>query len=176
MPKKAVTKKAPAKKAATKKAAAKKAKKRVPLVPLTGKQKSHLRSLAHALKAVVQIGHQGVTDGVVAALDAALDRHELIKVKISAEAELDAADIAPSIEKATHSQLAQIIGHTLVLYRRRNDSPKIKLPKPKAKTEAPAPAAMVTDDFGADDDDGDDVDDDEEDADDEDADDEEELE
>jgi RNA-binding protein len=102
-------------------------------VPLTGKQKSHLRSLAHKLKPVVQIGHQGVTPGVLSALDTALERHELIKIKVAGEAEVDAADIGPQIEKATKSQVAQIIGHTLVVYRRRKEDPKIVLPKDKPK-------------------------------------------
>lgn len=118
----------------------KKRKARAPLVPLTGKQKSHLRSLAHSLKPVVQIGHQGLTDGVLAALDVALERHELIKVKVSGDAEVEPAEIAPAIEKATHCQLAQIIGHTLVLYRRRDENPKIVLPRIKSKTAA-KPAA-----------------------------------
>ncbi len=119
----------------------KKRKARAPLVPLTGKQKSHLRSLAHPLKPVVQIGHQGLTAGVVAALEAALERHELIKVKVSGEAEVEAAELAPAIEKATHSQLAQIIGRTLVVYRRRDENPKIVLPKVKpAKTAKAAPS------------------------------------
>ena len=110
-----------------------------------GKQKSYLRSLAHPLKPVVQIGHQGLTEGVVAALDIALERHELLKVKVSAEAEVDAADLAEGIEKATHSQVAQIIGRTLVLYRRREQSPKIVLPRPKAPGTRPV-APLIEDD------------------------------
>jgi RNA-binding protein len=120
----------------------KKRKPSAPLVPLTGKQKSHLRSLAHKLKPVVQIGHQGVTSGVLAALDAALERHELIKVKVAGEAEVDAGEIGPQIEKATKSQVAQVIGHTLVLYRRRQENPKVVLPREKPKGAAkPAKAA-----------------------------------
>lgn len=122
----------------------KKRKARAPLVPLTGKQKSHLRSLAHSLKPVVQIGHQGLTAGVVAALETALERHELIKVKVSGEAEVEADELAPAIVKATHGQLAQIIGHTLVIYRRRDENPKIVLPKIKAaKTAKAAPSRMA---------------------------------
>lgn len=142
----------------------KKPKARAPLVPLTGKQKSHLRSLAHSLKAVVQIGHQGLTDGVLAALDVALERHELIKAKVTGEADVKPSEIAPAIEKATRSQLAQIIGHTLVLYRRRDENPKIVLPRVKAaskssaKPTAPAKAAPQTWDDAADDDAEDDED------------------
>jgi RNA-binding protein len=132
-----------------------------PLVPLTGKHKSYLRSLAHKLKAVVQIGHQGVTEGVVSALEVALERHELIKVKVAGDAEVDANEIGPQIEKATKSQVAQIIGHTLVIYRRRAENPKIVLPrvKPKVAASAKVAAAPAQDAEGDDDDDLDDEDD-----------------
>ena len=138
----------------------KKRKARAPLVPLTGKQKSHLRSLAHSLKPVVQIGHQGLTDGVLAALDVALERHELIKVKVAGDAELEPSELAPAIEKGTRSQLAQIIGHTLVLYRRRDENPKIVLPRIKAAKAAPVKTAALRSE--PDDDDQEDADDDEE--------------
>lgn len=143
----------------------KKKKPALPLLPLTGKQKSHLRSLAHKLKPVVQIGHQGVTKGVLSALTEALERHELVKVKVSGEAEVDAGEIGPQIEKATKSQVAQVIGHTLVIYKRRAENPKIVLPsdKPKKKASpAPAKAAPSEDDFDDDLDDDEDFDDDEE--------------
>jgi len=142
----------------------KKAKPRAPLVPLTGKQKSHLRALAHKLKAVIQIGHQGLTEGVLSALEVALERHELIKIKVSSEAEVEATALGPEIEKATKSQVAQIIGHTVVVYRRRDKDPKIVLPRVKpAKTAQVTKAARATepeqsDDFDDDDDEGDDED------------------
>lgn len=120
----------------------KKRKTRAPLTPLTGKQKSYLRALAHPLKPVVQVGHQGVTPGLIAAASAALERHELIKIKVSGEAELEPSEIAAELERGTHSQVAQIIGRTLVLYRRRSENPKIVLPRPKAK-KAAAPLARA---------------------------------
>ena len=117
---------------------AKKRKPSAPLAPLTGKQKSFLRSLAHKLKPVVQVGHQGATEGVLAAVEVALERHELIKVKVSGESETDVVEIAPALEKGTHSQVAQIIGHTVVLYRRREKDPKIVLPRIKPGRAAAA--------------------------------------
>jgi RNA-binding protein len=143
---------------------AKKKKPSAPLVPLTGKHKSYLRSLAHKLKPVVQIGHQGVTPGVLAAIDTALEKHELIKVKVSGEAEVDAGEIGPKLEKATKSQVAQVIGHTLVIYRRRQENPKIVLPKDKPKKKAPAKAARVEPDENDEDDFEDDLEDDGEDS------------
>lgn len=120
-----------------------KKKPRIPTAPLTGKHKSYLRSLAHSLKPVVQIGHQGLTAGVLAALDVALERHELLKVKVSGDAEVEADDLGPEIEKSTGSRVAQIIGHTLVLYRRRQENPKIVLPRAKPAKKAAAPARLA---------------------------------
>ena len=53
---------------------------------LTGKQRRALRALGHHLEPVVQVGHAGITDGVVAALEQALWDHELVKVKLGSEA------------------------------------------------------------------------------------------
>ena len=132
---------------------AKKGKPSAPLVPLTGKQKSFLRSLAHKLKPVVQVGHHGATEGVLAAVEVALAQHELIKVKVSGEAESDAAEIAPALEKGTRSQVAQIIGHTVVLYRRRDKDPKIVLPRIKpSKQGQPKPLHPTAAGFAVDDD------------------------
>ena len=51
---------------------------------LTTKQKQYLKGLAHSLKPVVMLGQHGLTEGVLAEIDAALNHHELIKVKVSA--------------------------------------------------------------------------------------------
>jgi RNA-binding protein len=141
---------------------AKKRKASPPPAPLTGKQKSFLRSLAHKLKPVVQVGRQGATDAVLAAVEVALERHELIKVKVSVDAEADVVEIAPALEKGSRSQVAQIIGHTVVLYRRRERDPKIVLPRIKVlKPGASKPPRHVpgegADLESYDDDDADDV-------------------
>jgi RNA-binding protein len=140
---------------------AKKRKVSAPPAPLTGKQKSFLRSLAHKLKPVVQVGHQGATEAVLAAVEVALERHELIKVKVSGESETDVVELAPALEKGTFSQVAQIIGHTVVLYRRRDKDPKIVLPRIKpTKAGASKPPRHVPGELAElqeddDDDDGD---------------------
>lgn len=130
-----------------------KKKPRVVTAPLTGKHKSYLRALAHSLKPVVQIGHQGLTAGVLAALDVALERHELLKVKVSGDAEVEAEDLGPELEQRTGCRVAQIIGHTLVLYRRRQENPKIVLPRAKKAPAAPARAAAEPDHEGDDEED-----------------------
>ena len=100
---------------------------------LTGKQRSFLRALAHPLKPVVQIGHGGLTDAVLTAIDGALQKHELIKIKLTGDEAAAAADLAPEIEQRTRSSVAQVIGKTLVVYRGRKNDPVIVLPKAKEK-------------------------------------------
>jgi RNA-binding protein len=95
---------------------------------LTGKQLRHLRGLGHDLKPIVQIGKGGIDDGVVAAVDRALADHELIKVKLGEAVELDRHDAAEAIAHATGSEVAQVLGNTLLLYRANPDEPAIVLP------------------------------------------------
>ncbi|MEO6598653.1 MAG: ribosome assembly RNA-binding protein YhbY, partial [Polyangiaceae bacterium] len=90
---------------------------------LSGKQRSFLRALAHPLKPLVQIGHGGLTDAVLTAIDGALQTHELIKVRVTGNDEVSAADLVLEVEKRTRSQVAQVIGKTLVVYRGRKNDP-----------------------------------------------------
>lgn len=96
-------------------------------MPLTGKQRAHLRALAHPLHATVQVGAQGVTDAVVDKVDKELEVHELIKVKV-ADGPAGVKEVAPQLSAATRSEVAQVIGKTVVLYRRRKKDPQIRLP------------------------------------------------
>jgi len=97
-------------------------------VPLTGKQRHHLRALAHHLDPVVQIGHEGLTDAVVAQIDEALAAHELIKVRLGKECPIDRDTAGAEISARTRSEVAQAIGHVLVVFRRRPKKPKVDLP------------------------------------------------
>jgi RNA-binding protein len=109
--------------------------------PLTGKQRSFLRALAHSLKPVVQIGHGGLTDSVLAAIDGALSTHELIKVRITGKEDASAPELALEIAASTRSSVAQVIGKTLVVYRARKKDPVIILPKADAKPTKTAKAS-----------------------------------
>ncbi len=95
---------------------------------LTNKQKQFLKGLAHPLKPVVQLGGNGLTEGVVAEIESALNHHELIKVKIPTEDRDEKALIMDAIIGETKSQKVQSIGHILVIYRP-SDEKKISLPK-----------------------------------------------
>ena len=99
------------------------------MAELTGKQRRHLRALGHHLTPVLQIGHEGVTDALVAQANAQLDAHELIKVKVGESSPLGRHDAADRLAAATRSDLAQVLGRTFLLYRRRDENPQIELPK-----------------------------------------------
>ena len=97
---------------------------------LSNKQKQHLKGLAHSLKPVVMLGANGLTEGVLAEIDSALNHHELIKVKVaSSDRELKNA-IVDAIIRETQSTKVQTIGHILVIFRQ---SPEMKIAIPKAK-------------------------------------------
>lgn len=97
-------------------------------MPLTEKQRKHLRGLAHPLNPVILLGNAGLTDAVVKETERALHDHELIKVKARG-AERDARDaMFEDLAKRSGSELVHRIGNVCVLYRGRRDVPKIVLP------------------------------------------------
>lgn len=96
---------------------------------LTGKQRRHLRALGHHLDPLVQLGKHGLTDGIVSAVDAALEQHELVKVRIGTECPDDRHDVAEKLPPLVRAELGQVLGRTLLLYRRHPKEPKISLPK-----------------------------------------------
>lgn len=114
---------------------------------LTGKQRRHLRALGHELKALVQIGKGGIDEGLVQAVDQALADHELIKVKVGDAAKLDRHDAATELAAQTRSEVAQVLGYTLLLYRANPDDPQIKLPKAKPEDAASDPDEAADDDI-----------------------------
>ncbi len=95
---------------------------------LNNKQKQFLKGLAHPLKPVVLLGANGLTEGVIAEIDGALEHHELIKVKVPDEDRELRTAIYEAIARETAASQVQVIGKTLVLYRPARE-PKLKLPK-----------------------------------------------
>lgn len=95
---------------------------------LTGKQRRHLRALGHHLDPLLQIGHEGITDAVVAHAETQLRRHELIKVRVLESAPLDRREAAGDLSERTGAALAQVLGRTFLLYKRDPEKPRIELP------------------------------------------------
>lgn len=95
---------------------------------LSTKQKQFLKGLAHHLSPVVMLGGNGLTEGVLAEIDNALNHHELIKVKIAGANRETKQLIIDAIVRETKSSNVQTIGHILVLYRPSEEG-KIQLPR-----------------------------------------------
>ncbi len=94
---------------------------------LTGKQKRYLRSLAETQPAIFQIGKEALSDNLIDTVDKALEARELIKIRILKTAPEDTKELAFDLAMNTRSEIVQIIGRTLILYRRSREH-KIILP------------------------------------------------
>lgn len=84
---------------------------------LTSKQRADLRSEAHHLKAVVHVGHQGITPALVSSLDDALRTQELVKVQLARTVDEKPKAAAAALADATGSEIVQVIGRKATLYR-----------------------------------------------------------
>ena len=84
---------------------------------MTSKTRAQLRSKAQALSPVVMVGHEGITEGVIAALDAALTDHELVKVRFQDFKEM-VRDLSVQLANKTASVLVSTTGFTAVFYRK----------------------------------------------------------
>jgi RNA-binding protein len=95
---------------------------------LTNKQKQFLKAKAHELKPVILLGGNGLTEGVVAEIEVALNFHELIKIKVPTEDREEKNLIMDAIVRETKADKVQVIGKTLILFRQSEDK-KIPLPR-----------------------------------------------
>ena len=100
-----------------------------PSRPLDGKQRRHLRGLAHSLDPVVQIGKEGIDEGVVAAVREALRAHELIKIRVLESAPLSKDEAGDRLAEEAGAYVAGKVGRVVILYRMHEEKPKIVLPK-----------------------------------------------
>ncbi len=80
-----------------------------------------LKAQAHHLKVVLQIGAKGISEGLLAELDTALNAHELIKVHIAGTDKAGRKEITSELCNASGADLVQMIGLISVLYRPRPD-------------------------------------------------------
>ena len=86
------------------------------MTELNGRQKRKLKSLAHHLNPVVQIGQKGLTEALIKAIDKALNDHELIKVKF-VDFKDEKRELAEEVSSETGSALVGMIGHIAILFR-----------------------------------------------------------
>ena len=95
---------------------------------MTGKQKRHLRTMAHTLKPVVTLGKHGLSRETKKEIDTQLLEHELIKLKVLDNCPISKKECADVLKQKTSLEVLQIIGKTLTLYCPHPEEPKIELP------------------------------------------------
>ena len=95
---------------------------------LTPKQKQYLRGLAHPLEPVVRVGKGRVSEAVVNETKKSLEAHELIKVRIDADESDERRALGEKLAVEAGAQIAGLVGKTAILYRKREEKPKIELP------------------------------------------------
>ena len=79
--------------------------------------KKQLRAKAHALKPIIITGQAGITPPLLNEINLALDRHELIKVRVNAEDREQRREMAETIRSETGAELIHSIGHVITIYR-----------------------------------------------------------
>jgi len=95
-----------------------------------------LRGHGHALSALVQVGKAGVTKGLVGQLTQALFDHELVKVKIGSECPLDRFEVAERLAGEPGVNVVQIVGRTILLYKRHPKTPRFEGKRASTPAEA----------------------------------------
>ena len=95
---------------------------------LTGKQKRYLRSLAHNIDPIFQIGKAGINDNMISQIDETLENRELIKIHILQNNFDDKNDLAQTLSQATNSEVVQVIGSMIIIYRKSQENKEISLP------------------------------------------------
>ncbi|ADC50699.1 hypothetical protein BpOF4_13240 [Alkalihalophilus pseudofirmus OF4] len=95
---------------------------------LTGKQKRFLRSKAHHLTPIFQVGKGGVNENMIEQIDDVLEARELIKVSVLQNCEFDKDEVAKELSEGAKAELVQVIGSTIVLYKESKENKEIILP------------------------------------------------
>lgn len=96
---------------------------------LTTKQTAFLRSLAHHEQAIMQIGKGGISENLIDQVGLALEARELIKLSVLQNAEQSAAELSLVLREKLRAEVVQVIGRTIILYRRSQDHRTIQLPR-----------------------------------------------
>ncbi len=96
---------------------------------MTSKQRAYLKGLAMNINPILNIGKSSLTPEFTESVSEALEARELIKISVLKNCLDDPKEIASILSERTKSQVVQVIGRKIVLYRQAKENPKIVLPK-----------------------------------------------
>lgn len=103
---------------------------------MTTKQRAYLKSLAMTMDPIFQIGKSSMTPGLTQAIAEALEARELIKISVLQNCADDPKELAELVAERTRSQVVQVIGKKIVLYKEgKEDKKKIILPSTSHQTD-----------------------------------------
>ena len=94
---------------------------------LTSGEKKTLKSLANTLETKYQLGKSGITDTSVDMFDKALTAHELVKIDVMKNVTTEIMELALDLSSKLKAEVVNVIGRTILLYRKNPKNPKIKL-------------------------------------------------
>lgn len=97
---------------------------------LSGRQRSHLKGLAHDLQPSVLVGQQGVTEAVVEQVEMALAAHELVKVRLAGDRD-ERQETAGELARRLGARLVDTIGRMAILYRAASDPSERRIELPE---------------------------------------------
>ena len=101
---------------------------------LTSKQRAYLKGLAMTQEPIIYLGKSSLTPENTQNVKEALAARELIKIGVQKNCDDDPKELAEIVAERTHSQVVQVIGRKIVLYRPGKDkNRKIELPKASKK-------------------------------------------
>ena len=96
---------------------------------MTSKQRAYLKSLAMTMEPILQLGKSCVTPEFTKSVNDALEARELIKISVLQNCMDDPSQMAQVLAERTGSQVVQVIGKKIVLYKEgKKDKKKIQLP------------------------------------------------
>ncbi len=102
---------------------------------MTSKQRAYLKGLAMNIDPIYQVGKSSITPELTNGLNEALEARELVKIHVLKNCLDDPKEIANILGERTHSEVVQVIGKKIVLYRESKNKKKIELPKEKKVTK-----------------------------------------
>lgn len=96
---------------------------------MNSKQRAYLRSLANNVETIFQIGKNGISENLIKQVNDALEARELIKLNVLETSPDEITDVANVLAQKTNSELVQIMGNKITLFRQKKKDSKINLPK-----------------------------------------------
>ena len=94
---------------------------------MTSKERSRLKGLAMDIDPIFQIGKAGLTPELTEAVSDALEKRELIKINVLKNCDEDIREMAEALAERSSSELVQVIGKKIVLFRYQKDPKKRKI-------------------------------------------------